>query len=247
MEFDIALLANQGEREEMEDYSGFDVNFQNVGAVFGGVYDGHGGRQVAEYVAQEFPRRFAEIDGGRLDCSDSFLITYREIADAVCDRKMIGGVCLATFVIAGKKLFFANTGDARLLLIREKDFCQLSNDHRPSNPAEKARIERVGGKIERCRIIGEKTSIGFSRSIGDCEFRQFGLIADPHLGALGILPTDLMLIASSDGLFEYLDNESIRRLALEKNSAAEIALHLIRAGLQSGSQDNLSVIVVKFR
>lgn len=247
MKFDVASSANQGERAEMEDYSYIDENFGNIGAIFGGVYDGHSGPGVAEYVAQEMPGRLMKSDAGRCCFAQSLAAAYLAIAQDVCDWKMDGGVCLANFVIAGRKIFFANTGDVRLLLIRKSGVIQLSNDHRPDNPAERQRIINAGGKIEQNRIISEKFSIDFSRAIGDCEFRQYGLIANPHLGALEILPADLMLIASSDGLFEWLDNESVGSLALEKNSAAEIALHLVRAGLQSGSQDNLSVVVVKFQ
>ena len=64
--------------------------------------------------------------------------------------------CTATVIlVTSSHIFCANAGDSRTVLARSSgpQMCYpLSDDHKPDNPAEKARIEAAGGFVE------EKTS-----------------------------------------------------------------------------------------
>lgn len=246
LEYDVAVGFHQGERKEMEDYHNLDYNFQGSDAIFGGVYDGHHGFQVAEYVTINLPKVFADVDVGRFDCSNSFIKTYQVVSQRVNLLQFPGGVCLANFIIYGEKIFFANAGDCRILLIGDNEVYHLSNDHRPGNLLERRRVQSMGGRIERNRIITEEGSIGFTRGIGDRQFHRHGLIATPHIGSVGIQATDKMLIVATDGIFEELDSFEIAEIAQRMRNASDSARHIIQAALHSGSQDNLTVIVAKF-
>ena len=65
----------------------------------------------------------------------------------------------------------ANAGDSRTVLGRSsgKKCEELSEDHKPDNPLEKARIEKAGGFVEENRVNG---SLNLSRSIGDFEYKS---------------------------------------------------------------------------
>lgn len=81
--------------------------------------------------------------------------------------------CTATVVLITKDDYYcANAGDSRTVLGRSSGVkkCEpLSEDHKPDNEAEKARIEAAGGFVEENRVNG---SLNLSRSIGDFEYKS---------------------------------------------------------------------------
>lgn len=48
---------------------------------------------------------------------------------------------------AGSRLYTAHAGDSRAVLCRQGRPLRLTQDHKPNLPAERARIERVGGRV----------------------------------------------------------------------------------------------------
>ena len=80
--------------------------------------------------------------------------------------------CTATVIlITSTHIFCANAGDSRTVLGRSSgsEMCfALSDDHKPDNPEEKARIEACGGFVEENRVNG---SLNLSRSLGDFEYK----------------------------------------------------------------------------
>lgn len=81
--------------------------------------------------------------------------------------------CTATVVLISKDhIYCANAGDSRTVLGRSNGpkMCEpLSEDHKPENPEEKARIEAAKGFVEENRVNG---SLNLSRSIGDFEYKR---------------------------------------------------------------------------
>lgn len=81
--------------------------------------------------------------------------------------------CTATVVLISQSHYFcANAGDSRTVLARSSGPQQcfpLSDDHKPDNAPEKARIEAAGGFVEENRVNG---SLNLSRSLGDFEYKS---------------------------------------------------------------------------
>jgi protein phosphatase 2C family protein 2/3 len=61
-------------------------------------------------------------------------------------------------------IWCANAGDSRAVLSRTDKVQALSEDHKPDNQIETARIEKAGHKVEIERVDG---SLALSRAIGD--------------------------------------------------------------------------------
>ena len=90
----------------------------------------------------------------------------------------------------------------------------LSDDHKPDLPLEKARIEAAGGEVTSggangspARVwAGGRVGLAMSRSIGDFECKRYGVIPDPEVKRFDLSPAtgpgadgDLFIVIASDG------------------------------------------------
>lgn len=96
------------------------------------------------------------------------------------DNIAMGTGCTAVSAfITSDKIYVGNSGDSRCIVGVKKaggiDGVAMSEDHKPDNAGEKARIERAGGFVEENRVKG---ILNLSRSLGDLEYKQ-----DPKLAA----------------------------------------------------------------
>jgi len=95
------------------------------------------------------------------------------------------GSCALIVIIVDDTGYVCNLGDSRALLIDRGRPIQLTQDHKPSLPLEKERIERCGGKLYQtkfslsntgetelgpCRVWPGRLSV--SRTIGDIEAKD---------------------------------------------------------------------------
>ena len=63
--------------------------------------------------------------------------------------------CTANVALIHKNtLYVANAGDSRSVLCRSNGPFDMSVDHKPDNPEEKARIEKAGGFVNDGRVNG---------------------------------------------------------------------------------------------
>lgn len=87
------------------------------------------------------------------------------------DEKYTGQAgCTATVVlIADKKVYCANAGDSRTIKSEKKKAIALSDDHKPENPKEMARIKKAGGFVEDNRVDG---NLALSRALGDFNLKN---------------------------------------------------------------------------
>ena len=64
--------------------------------------------------------------------------------------------CTANVALIHKNtLYVANAGDSRSVLCRNNGPFDMSVDHKPDNPEEKARIEKAGGFVNDGRVNGK--------------------------------------------------------------------------------------------
>jgi serine/threonine protein phosphatase PrpC len=78
--------------------------------------------------------------------------------------------CTANVIlIKNKVLYVANAGDSRSVLASKGKATDLSLDHKPDNPIEKARILKAGGTINEGRI---NDNLNLSRALGDLMYKR---------------------------------------------------------------------------
>jgi serine/threonine protein phosphatase PrpC len=197
------------------------------------IFDGHGtqGHIVAEYVTQDFPERLYEklnaaapLDDDKI--SDDVIIrilneTFIE-TDIYAPPNALAGGCTGSVTLRlGSKLYFANAGDSQTILVSVNystgvlSIPYMTRKDKANLPDERARIEGLGGTIHinqqgfDPRVIvysrSQRDTIGLamSRSIGDWEWKVFGVTAEPIVDVIDLKDyPHSFVIAASDGLWD---------------------------------------------
>jgi len=173
--------------------------------------------------------------------------------------------CIALVDAAHQQLVVANSGDSRAILCRNGQAVALSEDHKPEDPIEFARIVGAGGVVVRtgpCYRID--FGLNLSRALGDFRYKANKslppsaqkVIATPDVCVHRWQPSDgdEFLVLACDGLFERMSRQDVVdfvRVGLAGGGKPEEVLRdLLRAccaksPLEPG-QDNETVILVQW-
>eukprot|EP00727_Mastigamoeba_balamuthi_P006087 m51a1_g2098 putative protein phosphatase 2c (1489) ;mRNA; f:1574054-1579245 len=253
-----------GRRDTMEDAVAVHSNVLGDGrSDLVGLYDGHGGRVVAELFAREYPKQLKSAckryrsDGGswqKRAMASAMRRSNKEIkAEALRLEEMQGATALAALFLRAadsdkRTLCVANAGDTRAVLCRGGKSRRISKDHKPLDRTEFARIVEAGGYVtERGQIQG---MLSVARAVGDYELRPF-VTEEPHfeLVELRDRSEDEFVILACDGVWDVMSDECAVRvvrtaLAESKGDAFKSAAMLRDWAFLSGSGDNISVVVI---
>lgn len=233
---------------------------------FYAVFDGHGGPDAANYLKDNAVRflfedaelpQTSDIDDKFLkdletSYSRSFLLVDKALADENSSVDSYCGTTALTALVVGKHLLVANAGDCRAVLCRKGDAIQLTQDHRPSCPEERKRVEDLGGTIEYGYLNGE---LAVTRALGDWYMKlplgsASPLTAQPEFQQTLLNDDDEFLILGCDGIWDVLTNQDavnlVRRELRYHNDPQQCAKELINLALRKDTCDNLTAIVVCF-
>lgn len=221
---------------------------------FFGLYDGHGGRDVATRLQDQLHERLAvELaaeDNASMEerIARAFVMTDMECCEA-CSGSMGSTAVVAMALDDGggsRTLYVANVGDSRAVLSHNEKPIRLTKDHKAEDRDEMARIIKSGGFVIHSRVSGV---LAVSRSFGDRDLKQF-VIARPHIRKITLTsPSEYpFLILACDGVWDVLSDEVALDLVanLSESEQQQAAKLLVREALQRGTTDNISAIVVFF-
>lgn len=91
-------------------------------------------------------------------------MTY--ILDFILQQPGVDSGCTAVVaLIKGDDLYVANAGDSRCVLCKNGTAVEMSEDHKPEDELECARVEKAGGRVSGGRVDG---GLNLSRAIGMC-------------------------------------------------------------------------------
>lgn len=238
-----AVVSEKGYRHKMENAHVLDMNFDDRGWIFGGVYDGHNGDFAACYSARYLHRIFLHtLDSGHSP-QESFVFAYEEVSRRL--QFQDSGTTAVTFLIRDRHILTANAGDARAIVIRDREAHQLTIDHRVINQDELTRILDMGGTIRGSYVVRGGKGLMPTRTIGDEYFKPVGIISTPAVKSYTISEMDLFLIAACDGLFDVMTNEEVADIAGECTESAQLLDRLKNEVLVNRhGPDNLTIIAV---
>ena len=143
---------------------------------------------------------------------------------------------------------------------------ELTFDHKPSTPAERARIEAAGGRVQRLVDPDTGTEVGparvwlatawapglaMSRSLGDALARSVGVCAAADTACVDLSAADAFAVVATDGVWEFMSaQDAVDCVARAPSPAAGCAALVAEArrrwGVEeaSGSVDDITAVVV---
>lgn len=244
----------KGKRESNEDSHCIMNNHVNY---FWGVFDGHGGKTVSEYLGKHMAPAFLKTihkDGYKIPQIRNIFnnIQNQLIVDSKKENfniQDVGSTCLVA-LLTGNKLQVANAGDCRAVICHDKGLARaLTIDHKPDWSLEKKRIEKLGGKVEHDKEddVYRIMDLSVSRAFGDLEYSAY-VKHEPDVFTYRLKSTDQFLILACDGLWDEVSSQDAVNFVLRnKDKVPNIALALGKWAInEKGSQDNVSIIVVFF-
>jgi len=244
----------------MEDAHSMMVLDDETGALFVGIFDGHNGAECSVNAARSMEAVLKK---------EPRPITEQRVTEIVVDidRKYIaangtdgstGVFVIMTPAEGGFALQVANIGDSRAMLwsAESKQCVSLTEDHKPTNPRERARIEAAGIHVENGRVNGD---LAVARAFGDCQYKSASLT--PERQAVTVCPEfayhtmregDFLLVAC-DGVFEsnVFTNEQVTAYAAgqlaETSDVAIASCRVVDEAMRRGSKDNISCNIVWYK
>eukprot|EP00397_Hematodinium_sp_SG-2012_P018287 GEMP01018729.1.p1 GENE.GEMP01018729.1~~GEMP01018729.1.p1 ORF type:complete len:469 (+),score=70.36 GEMP01018729.1:99-1505(+) len=222
------------------------------------VIDGHGGRWVTdkcltrlhEFVLAELVAlpNFPNPDSAAVRRALEKSFVAMDEALKTRDAWHCGATCTVTLIHSnrggGRKLYVANVGDSRCVLVSGEKEIRASIDHRANDPDEMLRVQSEGGIISRGRVGGQ---LMLTRALGDFSLKNIGVSCMPYTTCKHLKPDDAIIIAS-DGLWDVLSDADAGRIctsAKQKHGNVKIvARNLVDQAVIRGSTDNITCVVV---
>lgn len=253
-----AVLDLQARSDEVEDKERGQIP---NGLSFFGVFDGHGGSEVAEYSGSNMVRLISEsLSSGERNygilLSSVFLQTDQNILKDL--RDVFSGCTATVALVSDTEIYCANAGDSRTVVSVGGVAKPLSFDHKPSNEGEKSRILAAGGFVDYGRVNG---NLALSRAIGDFEFKRQSdlppeqqiVTAMPDIIVHELGAKDEFLVLACDGIWDCLSSQEIVDIVRKKLAEGQ-SLGMICEGImdqclaESGDTggvgcDNMTIII----
>jgi serine/threonine protein phosphatase PrpC len=158
------------------------------------VFDGHGGKEVSEFLAKHFCYFLKDINLNVNDIKkiskvikDKFLYINSYLKNLYKKKGFRSGstACCVFHNTVKNHLWIANIGDSRAVICDKYNRAiQLTVDHKPNDPKEKKRIENENGKIYHDGYTWRVGTLSLSRSFGD--FDSPHIIAKPDVSFLNL-------------------------------------------------------------
>jgi protein phosphatase 1L len=265
----VHVFSLKGERDENEDAYNIALKLNNPDNLCArvnlfGIYDGHGGDFVSNYLCKNIKKQFVNLKSGvEYPLSTEFVNkTYEDFDKELSNKhKMESEECGSTCLLVChfKKnmkdyINILNTGDSRCVICRNNIAMPLTKDHKPSQPDEENRIKKLGGKIrtDKKSKISRIDDLSVSRSFGDHISSKY-VTYKPDIYKYKLSRGDKFLVIACDGLWDVCSNdevinfvirhcydENMNRINKKVNIARELANYAVN---EMHSSDNVTIIV----
>ena len=235
--------------KSMEDFILVKNPFLNNLSLFA-LFDGHGGKNVAEYLKNNFcdvlTKKIKENQNLHLtEILKDTIISIDKDIEKLKNVKECGST--GTIVIIDNDMIYSvNVGDSKSFYINDKEAIQMTEDHNCQNKIEVERVKKKNVKVFNGRVFG---CLCLTRTFGDTDFKECGIDCEPHIQEISINENKInYIVIASDGIWDIVDDKQLFKMKneLKNENSEEFCNNLVEYSLKGGSKDNISCIVLKF-
>jgi protein phosphatase len=240
----VGALTEQGKRGENQDnMTGFTSPYGSVYIVADGMGGHRGGAEASRTVVESY-RRWLSSPGNGSQLADALQSATAATNADIFRRGQSGDPAVAgmgsTVVLAvvrtspeGSELTVGHVGDSRAYLLRRGSLRRLTRDH--------SAVQRL---VDEQIITAEQAQ---SHPEASVLTRAMGQQAEVALEVSPPEPLqhDDIVLLCSDGLSGYVPDDRIQRELAAPRAATETAKALVQLALRSGSDDNITVQVLR--
>ncbi len=255
----ITFTTVKGRRPSNEDRHNIILNINNPNTNakdinFFGIYDGHGGVYVSEYLEKNLPLYYFFKKLKTPFSVEYHTKIFEHIQSKILSDKRgysNGSACLINIMYKYRNqihMNFVNLGDSRAVIVySDGKYKQITRDHKPEDNIEKKRINDMGGSvIEDSEGIFRVGDLSLSRSFGDGDNAPY-VSQVPDVFYYVVKPETKYVVMACDGLWDVVNNNELYKLIINyKKQEKNVAVELANEALRRGSMDNVSVIVIEF-
>lgn len=242
----IGARTERGLRQENQDnMTGFTSSFGAVYVVADGIGGQRGGAEASRMVVEGYHKYLAAFPGSlpvgeALQRATSAVNAEMRLRAGQGDSKLAGmGSTVVLAVVKqtsnGTQLFLGHVGDSRAYMLRGGSLRLLTRDHTAAQRMVDANMIRP----EEARKHPDASVL--TRALG--QQPEVSIEVD---GPVMLEPEDVVLLCS-DGLSGYVEDRLIEQEMNAHRSASETANALAELALRSGSDDNITVQVLRAR
>jgi serine/threonine protein phosphatase PrpC len=259
----IYYTSVKGRRENNEDKHTIILNINKISNKLNainlfGIYDGHGGSLVSEYLAENIPSYYCFSDLETPFNKEYHYKTFETIQKKLLQTDFgysMGSTCLLNIMYKYKNeihMNIVNIGDSRLTIVyKNGKASQITTDHKPDDINEQERIEKLGGEIyidseQVCRI----GDLSLSRAFGDGDNAPY-ISQKPDVYYKKISSLTKYIVMGCDGLWDVINNDELFEILenFKKNNETKteinLASKLATECLNRGCSDNISIIIME--
>ncbi|KAL7692108.1 putative PPM-type phosphatase domain, protein phosphatase 2C family [Plasmopara halstedii] len=227
---------------------------------FFGLYDGHGGPEVAEFIAHQLHENvFHHLQMSTpMTWETAVKTAYAATDEAIFSAQLPSGSTAVSVILRRTSALVTSVGDSQIVLSTNGQATNMCIAHTPELSTERARILAAKGQITKGRIYG---MLGVSRAFGDIDFKtgrgefkkRFNgdlVSAIPDVVVHEITSQDEFMVLGCDGLYDVMKPQDVVNFVRTKlrlhGNVQHATEELVSHAIALGSTDNVSAIIICF-
>jgi serine/threonine protein phosphatase PrpC len=188
-----------------------------------GVYDGHGGCEASQYLADRMCTYITSDERFPDGCIEDVLHdAFMDVdVDFINTGKPDGSTVNVCIFVGNRRVYCANAGDSRSVLVKKGGgVVALSKDHKPGDADETKRITDLGGTVVYWGRWRVQSVLAVSRSVGDAQLMPY-ITAEPNVVVHDVTEDDLWVVTASDGIWDVMDNNAVGKFMWQECGASD--------------------------